>query len=229
MTLPAPRLIPFIRGMKLPRLYAVALLSTLLALPAFADDDKAQAALPADLTLEDIIFDAQYIQKLLGPNTLVAPAKDGTIPTEAILKAGLDKKTKIFALPDGITTPALKSSIPPVFPRTRSLSTEGITARFLAYVGADGNVKCLYCYETTDQIFAIAAADAVIKWRYAPTKIGQTAVPIVLPVDVDFSESVNARHAFRGPRNPLSVQGNPTPPKSVRPSVGAGAGGLPKK
>jgi hypothetical protein len=183
-------------------------------------DDKKKKA---DLTLEDVIFDAKYLKQVLGPNTLVAPVeKGGGIPTEAISKAGLAEKTKIFALPDEAVKPELKQSIPPSYPRSLGLTKEGIHARFLVFVGADGHVKSLYCYETTDQIFAIAVADAVIKWHYSPAKLGQTAVPVLVPVDMKFDESMADRNTFRNPRNPLSVQGNPVDPKPVRDNLPSG-------
>lgn len=198
------------------RLLLVAAACSLVAgLPA-ADKPDAKKK-KADLTLEDVIFDAKYLKQVLGPNTLVAPTeKTAQIPTEAIVKAGLDEKTKIFALPDDAVKPELKDSIPPSYPRSLGLSKEGIKARFLIFVGTDGRVKSLYCYDTSDQIFAIAVADAVIKWRYSPAKIGQTAVPVLVPIEIAFDESMADRNTFRNPKNPLSVQGNPADPAPVR-------------
>lgn len=49
-------------------------------------------------------------------------------------------------------------------------------------VGADGQVKSLYCYEHNQAELAMAAAAALIRWNYEPVKIGpdQVAVPVLL-------------------------------------------------
>jgi hypothetical protein len=173
-----------------------------------------------NLTLEDVIFDASYLKKMLGPNTLVArDAKSGEIPTEAILHAKLDEKTKIYALPDEATKPELISSIPVSYPQSTRLRRDPPRADFLVFVGADGLVKCLYCYDTKDQVFAIVASSSLIKWRYSPAKIKGTAVPVLLPVEIKFSESDAAIGTFNGPKPPISLRGNPAPPPTVRPNL----------
>ena len=198
----------------LPVLTAVLIL---LSLPVFAADKAKPKAKADTLTLEDVIFDAKYLKQLLGPKTLVAPAeKTGELPTSGIEQAKLDEKTQIFALPDEATKPVLKSSFAPTYPQSLRLRREPIKARFLLFVGADGNVKGLYCYETNDQIFAIATADAVIKWRYTPAKIGATAVPVVVPLDMDFAESLAAVGTFNAPKPPMFQRGEPAPPPPVR-------------
>ncbi len=191
------------------------LLAVLPALAAGKSKEKEKAKAP-DLTLEDVIFDAKYLKQLLGAKTLVAPTeKSGTIPTEAISKAGLDEKTQVFLLPDEATKPVLKSSFAPTYPQSLRLKRDPIKAKFLLFVGADGNVKGLYCYETNDQVFAIATADAVIKWRYSPAKLGATAVPVVVPFEMDFSESLAAIGIFNGGKPPISLRGEPAPPPPI--------------
>lgn len=182
-----------------------------------ADKPKAK---PDKLTLEDVIFDAKYLHQHLGPKTLVAGLeKSGEVPVEALTKTGITDKTQVFALPDEAVKPVLKSSISPTFPQSYRFRREPSTAEFFLFVGADGAVKSLHCYETNDQVFAIIAADALIKWRYTPAKIGETAVPVLVPVQMKFDESDAANAAFRGPKSPFSVQGNPTAPPPVRPGA----------
>jgi hypothetical protein len=202
--------------MKITALRTLTLTAALLSsVHAIAADAPAK---PEKLTLEDVIFDAKYLKQVLGPNTLVARDPDtGKIPTEAIAQAKLDEKTKIFALPDGATKPELISSIPPAYPASTRLRREPPKADFLLFIGTDGSVKCLYCYDTKDQVFAIIAADALIKWRYVPAKINGTAVPSLLPVQMKFSESDAAISAFNGPKLSPSLKGNPSPPPRVQP------------
>jgi hypothetical protein len=204
--------------MKTPARRALSVVAlTLVACAAFAADDK--PAKPTKLTLEDVIFDAKYLKQVLGPKTLVATEeKTGKIPTEAITRAKLDEKTQIFTLPDEATKPQLISSIPPAYPQSTRLRRDPPKADFLLFIGTDGAVKCLYCYETKDEVFAILAADALIKWRYVPAKINGTAVPVILPVEMKFNESDAAIGTFNGPKPPLSLRGNPTrPPPSTPP------------
>jgi hypothetical protein len=202
--------------MKITALRALSLAAaTLIAMPAIAADTPPK---PERLTLEDVIFDAKYLKQVLGPNTLVVRHPEtGQVPTAAITQAKLDEKTKIFALPDEATKPELISSIPPSYPQSTRLRRDPPKADFLLFIGTDGNVKCLYCYDTKDQVFAIVVADALIKWRYVPAKINGTAVPVLLPVQMKFSESNAAIGLFNGPKLPMSLRGNPSPPPPVQP------------
>jgi len=172
-----------------------------------AETDKTpKAAKPPALTLEDIIFDVQYLKKFLGPKTLVTAVVETTRDRKksdtaladtikAVQDAQLDEKTQIFALPDDATPPELKTSIPHTYPPGLKMTKEPKRADFLILIGADGTVKCLYCYSYTndDQLFALSAAQAVLKWRYAPAKIGNTAVPVLagLPMELQSSDVLN--------------------------------------
>lgn len=209
-------MVPYDTNMKTTALSLLSLAAAcLIAIPAIAADAPAK---PERLTLEDVIFDAKYLKQVLGPNTLVArDPETGQVPTAAITQAKLAEKTKIFALPDEATKPELISSIPPAYPQSTRLRRDPPKADFLLFIGTDGSVKCLYCYDTKDQVFAILAADALIKWRYVPAKINGTAVPVLLPVQMKFSESDAALGLFNGPRLPMSLKGNPSPPPPFHP------------
>jgi hypothetical protein len=186
-----------------------------------ADKEKKSDKKGPDLTLEDVIFDAGYLKKFVGANTLVVPdEKTGQLPTAGLLKAALEKSTKIYALPDQAEKPKLDYSMPPTFPRSLRLSRgEAIKARYLAIVGPDGTVKCLYCYETNDEPFAIVTANAVIHWRYKPAKLNGTAVPVMVPIEMEFTESMAAVNTFRGPKSPNVVKGEPPALPPVRPGA----------
>ena len=205
-------------------LRSLLLLPALLAVVALAASalaaDQPKAKKSDKLTLEDVIFNAQYLHQALGAKTLVAAhEKTGEVPIEAISKAGISEKTQVFALPDEAVKPVLKSSVAPTFPQSYRFRREPSTAEFFLFVGADGAVKTLHCYETNDQVFAIIAADALIKWRYTPAKIGDTAVPVLVPVHMKFDESDAAQALFRAPKSPFSIQGNPSAPPPVRPGA----------
>lgn len=202
------------------RLLIPALLAAVALTASVAANDKPKTKKADKLTLEDVIFDVKYLHQQLGPKTLVAGhEKTGEVPVEALSRTGIADKTKIFALPDEAVKPLLKSSIAPTFPQSYRFRREPSTAEFFLFVGADGAVKSLHCYETNDQVFAIVAADALIKWRYTPAQIGTTAVPVLVPVQMKFDESDAANALFRAPKPPFSVQGNPTPPPPVRPGA----------
>ena len=206
-------------------LFAVALTLTCIA----ADTDKEKAKKPEQITLEDVIFDVTYLKKLLGPKTLVTAVEEtnrGRKKTENALadaimaakEANLDEKSQIFALPDDATQPTLKSSIPHTYPPGLKISREPKKADFLMLIGADGVVKCLYCYRHNDRLFALAAALAVVKWRYEPAKIGDVAVPVVagLPMWAETGD-INIE-GFKGLPRRNSEGGVPVPKEVYKPS-----------
>src|SRR6185312_13640377 len=128
-------------------------------------------------------FDPSYLKKFLGANTLVVPdAKGKAVPTEvltAIKQAGLDEKSKFFLIPEEAVRPELVASGPTGFPSRQSGAKE-ITANFLAFVGADGVVQCMFCYQKNDEVYAIAAGKALSGWRFSPTKLQGKAVPAIV-------------------------------------------------
>lgn len=157
----------------------------LIALPVLAV--AAAATGPADeLTLEDVIFDAERFKKLLGPKTLLVPAeKSGDIPlplAEGIASAGFNRTTKLLVFPEAGTRPKLKSSIPFSYPNSLRKEGKDSYADFLLSIAADGTVRGLYCYRNDDRMFALAAGAAVVRWRYEPAKINGSLLPVVLQV-----------------------------------------------
>ena len=205
------------------------------AILAFASPPLAAGeAKPPQLTLEDIIFDATYLKKMLGPKTLITAlvetnrgrkkVESGLADTiKAIRDAQLDEKTQIYSLPDDAVQPKLKTSAPHSYPPGLNISREPKKANFLMLIGADGAVKCLYCYSYNDRLFAMAAAMAVVKWRYAPAKIQGTAVPVLAGLPMEFhSGDVNVE-SFKGLPRRQNEGGMPVPksvPKAPGPSGG---------
>jgi len=206
----------------------ITLLLTLAGAARAADATK-----PPALTLEDIIFDVQYLKKFLGPKTLVTAVVETTRDRKksdtalndtikAIQDAQVDEKTQIYALPDDATPPKLKTAAPHTYPPGLKMTKEPKRADFLMLIGADGSVKCLYCYNYTkdDQLFALAAAQAVLKWRYVPAKIGSTAVPVLagLPMELQSSDVLNILKKRQGPPEggmPDRVLPPPPPPRGT--------------
>ena len=86
-------------------------------------------------------------------------------------------------------------------------------------IGADGAVKCLYCYSHNDRLFAMAAAMAVVKWRYTPAKIQGTAVPVLAGLPMEFQSGDVNVEGFKGlPRR--QNEGSMPVPKPPGPSGG---------
>lgn len=219
--------------MKIARSSLACLFTALLVLASPAP--AADKAKPENLTLEDIIFDVKYLKQMLGPKTLVTAVvetnrdrkKSDTALTDtikAVREAQLDEKTQIYSLPDDATQPELKTSIPHTYPPGLKISREPKKADFLILIGADGSVKCLYCYSNNDRLFALAAASSVTKWRYKPAKINGTAVPVLAGLPMEFhSGDVNVE-SFKGQPRRQSESGAPVP-KSVPKPKGPGGGG----
>jgi len=192
--------------MKIKRL-AQACLLIMLAPPFAIRAAEAPQEPPPSLTLEDIIFEPDLLRQGLGANTLIVPdKKNAAIPpslTAAMTAAGFTRKTRLYAFPENARRPKLKSSVPYDYPHSlRQGKTRG-QANFLVSIGADGAVRGLYCYEHTDRLFALAAAAAIVKWRYEPAAINDTALPVLLELpmhyrgdgyDNDFSRTTTGKN-----------------------------------
>ena len=220
-------------GMKIARSSLVYVVTALLILAS--SSPAAENAKTEKLTLEDIIFDVKYRKQLLGPKTLVTALVETnrgreksdsalTDTIKAVREAQLDEKTQIYSLPDDATQPKLKTSAPHIYPPGLNISREPKKADFLMLIGADGAVKCLYCYSNNDRLFALAAAMAVVKWRYAPAKIQGTAVPVLAGLPMEFHSGDVNIESFKGlPRR--QYEGGMPVPKSVPKPPGPGGGG----
>ncbi len=178
-------------------------------------DNKA-AGKDAALTLEDVIFDADYLKTQLGPKTLLtAGARSGEITPELpqkLTEAGLAKETRFFLFPAEASPPKLYFSIPHSYPQSMRQGRESGTAHFLALVGTDGKVKNIYCYQHTDRVFAIAYAAAVSRWRYEPAKIKGTAVPVLVDIPASYKGDGFDSDQFRSNFPPPEALQLPTPP-----------------
>lgn len=189
----------------------------LILASASAAADKASAP-KAPLTLEDVIFDADHLRRMLGPKTLLVPgAKSGEITAELPLKLaaeGFAKATRFFQFPIESSPPKLYYSIPHSYPQRMRQGRESGSANFVALVGVDGKVKCVYCYQYSDRLFAIAYAAALSKWRYEPAKINGTAVPVLVDIPASYKGDGFDSDQFRSnfpPPEALQIPPPPTP------------------
>ncbi len=166
--------------MRLKLLLLALLLPSLL--PAETTPARPAAATKAP-TLEDVIFDVRYLRQVLPPQAFIS----GVDPhpelqpefVAAIKAAHLDEAFHLSPLPAGATPPKHGQTPAPHFPDERRHSGTTGKASFLLYVGADGKVTGLYCHEATDHVYAVAAAEALLSWKYKPAKIAGKPVPVL--------------------------------------------------
>ncbi|MCP5529641.1 MAG: hypothetical protein H7A44_04290 [Opitutaceae bacterium] len=167
-----------------------------------------------NLTLEDVIFDANYTAQFLGPKTILQLKEGDPTPVlEALAKSGLAEKTKFMQLPPQLKPAKPKYETPPNLPETRKWQNEESDASFLIYVSAEGKVESLYCYSHSDKIFALSVARAILKWRFNPAMYGDTALPVLYQHTATFRSIMNPtfRDASDGKNNTGSPANTPMP------------------
>ena len=137
---------------------------------------------------KDVFFDAASLRKDLGSQTYFEDEAGATQLTpdsaQAIKRAGLDKVTKITILPSDASHAAPQTTGEMTFPSGYRPKPGTDQARFLILIAADGTVKGLYCYQYGDRRFALAAAECLIKWRYAPATIQRQPVQVLTGLDI---------------------------------------------
>lgn len=167
-----------------------------------------------NLTLEDVIFDANYTAQFLGPKTILQLKEGDPTPVlEALAKSGLAEKTKFMQLPPQLKPAKPKYETPPNLPETRKWQNEESDASFLIYVSTEGKVESLYCYSHSDKIFALSVARAILKWRFNPAMYGDTALPVLYQHTATFRSIMNPtfRDASDGKNNTGSPANTPMP------------------
>jgi TonB family protein len=159
-------------------------LSLLALLLVSAALSAAPSAPPAALpTLEEVIFNVSHLKQTLGSKMMISPIdSQSDVPAgvmEAIKSVQLDEICELSLLPAGATPLKRQRMIAPKFPEAqRRQKTDGRVA-FLVSVAADGSVVGLYCYEASDRAFAIAAAQAMLSWKFKPATINKAAIPVL--------------------------------------------------
>lgn len=160
------------------------LLAALLSGCFFA---TAAAAKEKQLTLEDVVFDAKYLAEMLGPKTLVQTDLKETAVLKVLKKAKLDQKTQVLLVPAEATRAKVAERINPQYPKQLRFGRDDGSASFLVLVGADGQVQSLYCYKYDERLMTLAAAMALVQWKFEPLKFGETALPVLTTVELDYN------------------------------------------
>jgi|GEM_PF-6104724 len=145
---------------------------------------------PGKIPLAELISDSQYFKAALGSKALlVTDPKTGEVPKEllhAIASARLNEGIQFYPLPKEAVQPTPKKRNAPEYPaQLRRKGVDG-AARLLIVIGADGTIKAIHCNEATHPEFALAAAEAVSKWRFSPATIQETPVPVVATLLLEF-------------------------------------------
>lgn len=139
------------------------------------------------LTLEDVIFDSKYVAEFLGEKTLLQFEGDSAPVLEAIKESGFAKKTSFVRLPAQAKQANPIFETPPYLSESSKWLGETNTASFFIFVGADGQVKALYCYNHNEKLFALSVAKAITKWRFKPAMINDTAVPVLYVRTINYA------------------------------------------
>lgn len=139
---------------------------------------------------ETLIFDRAAFVKYLPKKTLVVgDPKDPKIsPQMAKMLAGLGPVPEVEFVPllAGMTPPKILQRVPPRFAASGRDPGRLSEAMFLILVNEKGEVGALYCQANTDRPYAIAAAAALIKWRFEPAKLGDMKLPVLMSLPMEF-------------------------------------------
>ena len=157
-----------------------------------AADDKSSAS-PARTKppkLSEILFDAGHFKAALGKKALLtvdhSTGKVSPTLLQDIAAAGLNESTQFYPFPsEGIQPEPKKREVPEYPAHLRRKGVDG-SARLLILIGADGKVGAIYCANSTHRDFALASAEALVRWRFSPATIQGTAVPVVVFQTMDF-------------------------------------------
>jgi hypothetical protein len=141
-------------------------------------------------SLRETLSDPKYLQEALGRKAYVMTNAGGKVSSElqlAIKSARLDESVQLSALPPEAEPAEPTKRSHPSYPA--GLRRAGVSghASFLFLIGADGTVKSIYCYDASRPDFALAGAEAVLKWRFNPAQIGDTPVPMLASQTLEFS------------------------------------------
>lgn len=140
--------------------------------------------------LNEIVFDSQHFKAALGSKALLFVERStGKVSPELvqdIAAAGLNDSIQFDPFPNEGIQPEPKKREAPAYPvHLRRKGIDG-SARLLILIGAEGKVTAIYCSYATHPDFALASAEALMRWRFSPATIQGTAVPIVVVQTMDF-------------------------------------------
>ena len=95
--------------------------------------------------------------------------------------------THSFEVSNGVSAPILKSFVAPVYPPEALQAHRGGTVLLYVVIRPDGRpVQTILVKEPTYKDMALAAIDAVRKWRFEPAKRTGQNVPVHLDILINF-------------------------------------------
>lgn len=136
-----------------------------------------------------LLVDGGEFAARLPAQVFVAAEAEGSAAA-ARLRAALSSlepvEARIRKLPAGAMAAKPRTKVPPIYPYDMKVTGEQGEARFLLLIGADGQIKAMHCYESSDGLFERRAAEALVQWTFAPARIGRTNVPMILELPIVF-------------------------------------------
>ncbi len=160
------------------------------------------AALDAELAAQDAKWIKSYdraralaasarlaSEKAIADATAGKARAEATAAAAAKAKANSEMRAKLATtavrVGGAIRNPTKTKNVPPVYPEVAKSARIGGTVHVEATIGPDGKVadaKVVKSVPLLDQ----AALDAVTQWEYAPTRIKDVAVPVIITVAINF-------------------------------------------
>lgn len=149
-------------------------------------DDIGRAPLDS---FDDPAYDSEPIElgDVLGDFDGVPGGVDGASPAEPIVTASEPKEFPKGPIEIGNLQPPRKiHHVNPVYPRIALLSRLQGEVKMRAIIDENGNVVDLTIISSPTPLLNQASLDAVKQWRYEPTYLNGTPVPIAMTVSVVF-------------------------------------------
>lgn len=150
--------------------------------------------------LADIIYDkAGFIgrlpKKCLTYSLLMDGAPGISDATDAfnaaLYELGEPKGVEFVDLPGEFAHPVILAARSPDYPKAKAGALQPGHADFLVLIGRTGRIAALYCTGATDRLFAIAGANTLVQWSFAPAYMGKQALPVLVMIRIRFTVVLN--------------------------------------
>jgi hypothetical protein len=148
------------------------------------------------LALADIIYDRDAFIRRLPRKTLMDShflddMKDigdaGQAFKAALSALGEPKGIEFVEIPDGFVRPRTILSRAPDYPDAKAGAGQPGHSDFLILIGRSGRIAALYCTASTDRLFAIAGANALVQWTFAPAYLDRQPLPVLVMMRIRFT------------------------------------------
>jgi hypothetical protein len=150
--------------------------------------------------LADIIYDRSGFLERLPKKCLTYPLLMEGVPglvdaeqafNEAMHELGNPKGIEFFGLTSEFVRPGISVAVAPDYPAAKAGVAQAGHADFLVLIGRTGGVAALYCASATDRLFAIAGANALVRWTFSPAFLGKQPIPVLVMVRIRFLVDLN--------------------------------------